>query len=454
MTERPASLPSLTFREPPPPPWRRLAPRVRTRPWWRPSIPWTLYRYLGGDVLRITCLGVFAVSLLYTTLAAYQTARSGLQLQFLWPLLLRTLAYPLYFSLPISFLFAVTLVFGRLVGDLEVNAFRTHGISYRQIYIPVVLLGLALSGVSFWVNGWVVPDIHFARRNLQAYILRQIENLGSGVNRTILLPGNEGSLWVESYSGKDLSQVQLDFKATPRSALLPVLRDHLPGRSPRSVRILANRGRIDVLPDRQTVMLSLRSVQILVPEAVKTARIANEVFHQTASVTDNIVIPLSFAPKAPGIKDRTNTELLEHIAALRAGRYETEAAEDPGDDVDPEAQEGAALARASFRGGPDSAVRKQRLAVAATELHRRIAFTISCAAFAVLGVALALLLDRWGRLVPFFAGNIILIAVYYPLLILGVFLGEQGVWPAVALAIPNVAILSLGIYLTRTVVQR
>jgi hypothetical protein len=72
---------------------------------------------VAGEVLRVFILGVLAISLLYTTLAAYQTVRSGIQLGFIWPLIVSTFAYPLYFSIPISLLFAVTLVMGRLVSD-------------------------------------------------------------------------------------------------------------------------------------------------------------------------------------------------------------------------------------------------------------------------------------------------------------------------------------------------
>jgi lipopolysaccharide export LptBFGC system permease protein LptF len=48
----------------------------------------------------------------------------------------------------------------------------------------------------------------------------------------------------------------------------------------------------------------------------------------------------------------------------------------------------------------------------------------------------------------------VVIVLYYPLLVLGVFLGERGIVPAISMALPNVALLALGIYLTRKVVLR
>lgn len=407
-----------------------------------PIVPWTVYRYVLGDLLRVTLLAIFAVSLLYTMLAAYQTVRSGLGLGFIWPLLARTLAYPLYFSLPVSFLFAVTLVLGRMAGDLEITALRTQGFSYRQIYAPVIALGVALSGVSFYLNGWLVPNVHYARRNLQTYILDQVQSLGAGYNRTILLPGNEGSLWVNSYSGQEINGVRVELRADRDSAVIPAIRDHLPRQTTGTIRVIANRGRIEVLPDKRTLLLSLRAVQILVPEPVRSSRTPNDVFHQTVSITDSVVIPLSFAERPPGNKDRTNPELLAHISALGARPAVLEEGGEAG------------LAYASYQDPQRRAENARRAAIASTELHRRMAFTLSSITFAVLGVALVLYLDRWGRLVPFFASNLVVIVVYYPLLVLGVFLGEQGIVPAVSMALPNAALLGLGIYLTRKVVLR
>lgn len=433
-------------------PWGSSAARLRARrPWWRPRVPRTVYAYVGGDVLRITLLGAFAISLLYTAVAAYQVVRSGLYLNFVWPLLLKTLAYPLYFSLPVSLLFAVTLVGGRMVGDLEIAALKAHGFSYRQIYAPVVILGLALSAAAYWLNGWVAPRLHYARRNIQSYILDQIENLGSGVNRTILLPGDEGSLWVESYDGAELSRVQADFRAAPDSEVLPLLREHLSEAAPRAVKVLAARGSIDVLREERKILLKLRSVQILVPEPVRGSPIGSDVFHQTVSVTDAIAIPLSFAPKPPGVKDLANPDLLAHAAALRTQRRALRAGIRPADLA---SIEGAGLVPASFRDPNALAAVESRLRTASTEFHRRLAFAISCFSFSLLGISLALSLERFGRLAPFFAGNVIVIALYYPLLVLGAYLGERGLWPPLALALPNAALIAIAAQLTRSIVKR
>ena len=405
--------------------------------WWRIPVPWTVYRYVAGEVLRITLLGVLAVSLLYTTLAAYQTVRSGLQLNFILPLLFKTFAYPLYFSIPISFLFGITLAVGRMVGDLEVTALKTHGIPHFQIYVPVLALGLGLAGVSFYLNGWVVPEIHYEKRNLQTYILTQLENLGSGLNRTILLPDDEGSLWVGAYQGTSLERVRVDLEAQQESRIIPAIREHLPERLPSKVTIYANEGKIDILKEQKSVVLNLRTVEIFVPEPVRTASVANEIFHQKFTITDNIAIPLSFKPRRPGIKDRTTPELLDYMARLR--------------------EEVRALPRGSTAasGKPEATPKAiQSLRSASTEFHRRLAYMLSCLTFPFVAVSLSLLLNRWSRLVPFFAGNMVAIGLYYPLLMVGSSLGEHGYVPAISMALCNAALLGLGIHLTRKVLRQ
>ncbi len=427
-------------------------PRTRVRrPWWRLRLPWTVYRYVSSDVLRVTALGAFGISILYTAVVAYQIVRSGLQLTFVWPLLLKIVAHPLYFYLPVSLLFAVTLVAGRMVSDLEIAAMRAHGLSYRQIYAPFLCLGTVLSGVAYFLNGWVAPHLHYARRNLQTYILDQIENLGSGANRTILLPGDEGSLWVESYEGTKLARVQLDFRASPESQVMPLLRSHLPDGAPRSVKVFAARGDIEILRERETVLLQLRSVQILVPEPVRGTALGTDVFHQTVSVTDAIVIPLSFAPRPPGVKDRTNPELLEHIRALRTQRRALRSGLAAADVA---SIAGVGLQHAALRDLEAPGALDAKLRAARTEYHRRFAFAISCFSFSLLGISLALYLDKGSRLAPFFVGSLLVIAVYYPLLVSGVYLGQRWLWPPLAAALPNAALLLIGAQLTRLVVKR
>lgn len=419
--------------------------RRRPRPWWRIPVPWTLSFYIIVEIFRVFVLAVVAVSLVYTVVAAYQTVRSGLQLGFIWPLLAKTFAYPLYYSIPISFLFGVTLALGRMANDLEIAALRTHGVSHVQMFIPVAVLSVLLCALSIHLNGWVVPEIHYEKRNLQAYILEQLESLGSGENRTLLLPDGAGTLWVGAYDGTRLWRVDIDLHLGDNSQLLGEIRGRLPQRLPSRIKILAREGSLELLPDRTAVILDLRGVDVLIPEALRGATVANERFHQRLSISESVVIPLSFAPKSPGIKDRTQPELSRHISALEDEVRHLRMLERHN------------LAYATHASDEEVSARRQkesRLAGARTEFHRRLAFSFSCLTFPVLGVALTFLLQRWNRLVPFFAANLVVIGLFYPLLMVGVSLGKSGFLPFASLALPNLAVLALGVFLMRKVVRQ
>ncbi len=455
-----ASSPRGTHTDPAPAPIGRLRPlpdespfrrRTRRRSWWNPPAPWTVYRYVFIEILRVFILANLAVGLVYTSLVAFQTVRSGLQISLIWPLIAKASAYPLYYSIPIAFLFATTLVIGRMASDLEITALRTHGISHAQIFAPVLVFAVLLSGVSWYLNGWVVPEIHYEKRNVHKYVLEQLRSLGSGENRRFVLPNNKGTLWVGAFRGTELRKVHIALNTRNRATIVPALREHLPQGLPSEVSVFAKEGHLEVLPDQGSVYLHLREVTVQVPETVAGANRVARVFHQGFRISDTVIIPLRFTHKRPSLKDRTHPELDEYIAELRAASAEELAA----------AAVGRPPPRERVEGGgedDDSAAPRypltEKLYSAKTERHRRLAFTISCLTFPLVGVSLALLLYGRGRLVPLLVSNLVVIAVFYPLLVTGVYLGENGWFPAASLAVPNLAVLALGIYLARNVVKQ
>lgn len=74
----------------------------------------------------------------------------------------------LTFGIPMSTLTGVLLFFGRMSYDGEVTAMKACGLSLWQIISPVVLLSIALSGVCAYLHGSVSPRSHYAQRVLLA----------------------------------------------------------------------------------------------------------------------------------------------------------------------------------------------------------------------------------------------------------------------------------------------
>jgi len=72
--------------------------------------------------------------------------------------------YILTFSIPMSAMTTVLLLFGRLSLDGEITAMRASGLSMWQIISPIIMTSIVLSGICIYLNAKVAPDAHFARR--------------------------------------------------------------------------------------------------------------------------------------------------------------------------------------------------------------------------------------------------------------------------------------------------
>ncbi|MEM7235604.1 MAG: LptF/LptG family permease, partial [Planctomycetota bacterium] len=390
--------------------------------WWLGErAPWTLWKYSSLEVLRVTILCILAVSLLYAALAAFQAVRGGIQLAYIWPFLVRTVGYPLYFSIPLSLLFGVTLVFGRMSSEFEIAAMRSHGVSPWQLFAPVIALGLVAAVAGHAVNGNVVPEVRYEKRNLQQYVIDQLENLGSGRNRSIPLPNGGGNLLVGAYKGKELWKVEVDLDRELQSKFVPEIRGQLPRRLPETITLLARMGRLEIPPEKHGVVIHLRGVEILVPEKARS-----EIFYQRFSITETLSIPLSFEKKPRTVKDLTNNALSDRIAQL-----ETKLTVHP--DAEPELRQ---------------------LQAARHESNRRFAVSLSSLTLPFVGACFCFLFVASNRLMPFFVGNLVALGLFYPLLMVGSSLSERGVPSGLAHAIPNLALLVLGGILARKVMTQ
>ncbi len=74
---------------------------------------------------------------------------------FVWVLL--ALPYIFIWSIPITTLFSVVMTIGRMSHDLEITALLASGISFQRLLLPIGVLALFISFLSFWLNAFVTP---------------------------------------------------------------------------------------------------------------------------------------------------------------------------------------------------------------------------------------------------------------------------------------------------------
>jgi len=425
-------------------------------------------------VLWIFGLAVIGIALVYITVIGFQLVRDGIRLDFVWTHVLRTIAYPLFFSIPLALLFGITLGVGRMANDQELSALRAQGVSHLQLCMPLLVLGIALGSLTFYLTGWVLPAVHYEQANLRKTILDQLRHLGSGTNRTILLPGDV-SLWVKRYEGSRLRGIYLDIRKDDQSQLLPkigalageAIRKRLAGQLAGKVTLVAREADIEVTGDKSRVILWLRGVEIQIPEIVTSAR-GLDVFHQMYSI-EKLPLPLAFARRGESAKDLANPQLLRRIADLkeegRAIQQKLQPASSPEAlySIVPALASGESQRADLEAGGPAQALKmvgrqlaslERRIARAQSELHGRITFSLACLTFPLVAFPLVVLLERYGRLTHFFLGNITVVTLFFPLVMFGHLAADRG-WPAaLTMALPNVVLLLAGIPLMRSMFSR
>ncbi len=175
-------------------------------------MPWTLYRYILKDLIRLLVLSSAVLVLVISFAAAIKPLSDGL----LDPLslikfVLLSIPTMLTLVMPFAGAFASTMLFCRMASENEVTACATSGMSYRAIVLPVFLLGLGVSVGLYYMSNWLVP--WFFRQS--ALMVQEdittvlLNNVRSG--RPVPIPGKEG--WVVFADNADSAGLNLEPRA-------------------------------------------------------------------------------------------------------------------------------------------------------------------------------------------------------------------------------------------------
>jgi lipopolysaccharide export system permease protein len=354
----------------------------------------TLHRYIGREIIVPFLLGfaVFTFVLLmgrFIKLAEMVIAK-GVPLTDVLRLVMYMLPSFSIVTIPMSFLLAVLLAFGRLSADNELTAMKASGVSLYGLLPPVIAFAVLAYLATTAITVYALPWGNTAFKTL----------LYNAINTRVNISLKD-RVFNDDFPGLVIYVARYDEEKHSISGIL--IYDE---RNPEETStIFARNGLIITDPDKKALRLRLLHGGVHRPRGKSGYQLMEfESYDLSVNFNQNYKI-------VPTINelDMTFRELRKAMAA-------------PGND--------ARTTRDLF-----------------LEFHRRLALPFACFVFALIGVPLGLQNRRAGKSSGF-SLCIALLLLYYIVLTAGKTLGQKGVIsPVVSMWLPNILFIGLGIYL-------
>lgn len=401
--------------------------------------PWIIYRYIGRDLAISFVMSLAALSLLFMIVLGIQAVQAGFKLTIVIEWILRSIVYSFYFTVPVSLLIASSLSYGRVAADREYTALCACGISPTILYMPMLGLSLLLTLAALATQGTWLPNAHYNQRNITRYLVKQLEHLGTGKEGRISI--DQGQVFWDAHNGPNLRGVviekQLAVKRSQAMTNLPLgngSEEESDETEMIQVTVTAEAAKVGVNQSGldESINLSLINVGILAGNKSDGILFDEknwaEFFHNIQVRRQEIQFPLNAKNRREG--DTPTPDLLRQITEME--NY-IEKLSGPESALEPD--------ELTHKAGLIDRDRKNILEAKA-EIWERRALALSCFTFALLGFPFSMTLRYRHRLVSFFAGGMLVITTFYPLLLLGKTLAESGSVPApIALLAGNIVLL-------------
>ena len=316
------------------------------------------------------------------------------------------------YALPMGFITATLLVFGRFSADQELTAARAGGISLAALIMPVLALSLACCGLSAWFNMELGPEARVAFLNLRNDLMHNLVNQQIPEGTFIrTFPGY--IFYTEKNDGGNLQNV-----------LIYRLRDG----TNIDTTIHADHGRMDPLRNQNQLAIELydaRSVTLNERGNLVQSSPQISLNFSTSQVTNRV--------SKPNINDMTFDQLREELHELEGLRPAM-----------PPGGSGSELRARLAEMRREQAADLEPLLVT---MHFQLAFAFSCFSFALVGIPLGIRVHRRETNVGILVA-LILVMVFYAFIMLGRSLvGHPQYYPHLILWIPNLFFQAVGLVL-------
>jgi lipopolysaccharide export system permease protein len=430
----------------------------------RRAQPWTVYWYVAREVAFSFMVAflffffIFFVNNLLLLIMNENILAKNIPIPEVLLIVLFKLPIVVLLAFPFGTLVGSLMAVARMSSDNEILALRAAGLSTVSLFVPMLILGVVLSLLSFYANDYLIPassleEKKLGRRiflahpqlNLEAYSVRTLSN-----PNLLIMTGAVDDEYIHDIVIFDKSS-QLDRRVITADRARIVQNDEQP-----DVITLEMEGvwsqLIDSREHQRFEYSQAKRMQYNLLIKPFSVNISLGPMEKTAA---DIVRILSEKEKEFALQKRQ--QLLQtrmQFAQLRGEiRYITES------DAMPVSGLGRERARienlyVNYQALRTRVLRNAELDRYLLELHRKFAFPFSCLVFVIFTFPVGLLARRSGRIFGFGIG-LFASAVYWALLLLGTEMGfNQGYSPFLSMWAPNIVILAAGIILNVLRIKR
>jgi len=390
-----------------------------------------LQRYILGELLRVFALLLIVLTVLLVFVGVLrEAADQGMGAKQILQILPYVVPSMLPFTIPATLLLAVTVVYGRLAGDLEVTAAKAAGVNPLRLLMPAFVLGIVLAFASFGLTNYAIP---WAMGNIERIVTQAMEEIFLDLLRsqhTISEPEKGYSITVGDVS--------------PTGVLIDATFRYRNGNH-EQVTMRASYAKISFDLENKQALIELKNARGRVPG------------RDTEMMLDGQVIPFPMDLQLTKPKPRYMT-----IDSIRKKLHEFESGI-----VTNKLQRNQEAAMAMLTGDFQHLASEQMKEYAGytkfangrrrrfeTEIHSRYAMAGSCLFFTFLGGPFAVLQARRQFITSFIMCFLPILLVYYPVMFLMANLGKSGsVDPTWAMWVPNAILAVAATVVLKKVIQ-
>jgi len=374
----------------------------------------TLHKYLTGQVLAslLLTVAVFAfVVLLLNFLKDVLPLLFGGHVS-LWLVLKAIgllLPFACVYALPMGFITATLLVFGRFSADQELTAARAGGVSLLSLITPILLLSLFCCGLSAWFNLDIGPRSRVAFTDLRRELIADLANAQIPEGRPIRdFPGYIFS--VEKNHDGELENLII-FRLQNETNIDTMIR--------------AARGRLK--PERANNQLL---IDLFDARVVEFGQHGNQIFSSPTLKLNLGLNTVTNRITKPKVSDMTFWQLRQELRELENLSVSVTGTNSPA-----ELREQLAALQTQKKDFTEPVL---------VAMHLQVAFSFACFGFALVGIPLGIRVHRRETNIGI-AIALMLVVVYYGFVMLGESLSAHPeFYPHLILWVPNFIFQAVG----------